>query len=140
MIGGQVMDSSEHSGYSSVVKMTSIYLLNIIPKAQGLECLAGDIGKVYLNASAKEKIYTRCGLEFGPEMVSRIAIVHKSVYGLKSSGNRWHAHFANTLHSMGFMSTRYDQDVWYQLREDGKGYPYISAYVDDFMITAKDAW
>ena len=41
---------------------------------------------------------------------------------------------------MGFMPTRYDQDVWYQLRGDGEGYDYILIYVDDFMITAKDAW
>ena len=140
VIGGHVVDSSEHSGYSSVVKMTSIRLLNIIAKAQGLEVLAGDVGNAYLNASTREKIYTRCGLEFGPEMVGRIAIVEKSLYGLKSSGNRWHAHFANTLYSMGFMPTRYDPDVWYKLREDGSGYDYISTYVDDFMITAKDAW
>ena len=31
--GGHVIDSSEHSGYSSVVKMTSIRLLNVITKA-----------------------------------------------------------------------------------------------------------
>ena len=41
---------------------------------------------------------------------------------------------------MGFVPTRYDPDVWYKLREDGSGYDYISTYVDDFMITAKDAW
>jgi hypothetical protein len=140
VIGGHVVDSSEHSGYSSVVKMTSIRLLNIIAKAQGLEVLAGDAGNAYLNASTRKKIYTRCGLEFGPEMVGRIAIVEKSLYGLKSSGNRWHAHFANTLYAMGFMPTRYDPDVWYRLREDDSGYDYISTYVDDFMITARDAW
>jgi hypothetical protein len=37
VIGGHVVDSSEHSGYSSVVKLTSIRLLNIIAKSQGLE-------------------------------------------------------------------------------------------------------
>ena len=141
VIGGHVVDSSEHSGYSSVVKMTSIRLLNIIAKAHGLECLAGDVGNAYLNASTREKIYTRCGLEFGPEMVGRIAIAEKSLYGLKSSGNRWHAHFANMLYSMmGFMPTRYDPDVWHELQENGRGYDYISTYVDDFVIMAKDVW
>ena len=109
------MDSSEHSGYSSVVKMMSIRLLNIITKAHGLECLAGDLGNACLNAMMGEKIYMRCGLEFGPEMVGRIAVVVKSFCGLKSTGNGWHAHFTNTLYSMGFVHVRYDPDVWYKL-------------------------
>ena len=75
VIGGHVMDSGEHSGYSSVVKTTSICLLNIVVKAEGLECLAGNIGNAYLNASMKEKIYTRCSLEFRPKIIGRIAIV-----------------------------------------------------------------
>ena len=84
--GGHVIDSSEHSGYSSVVKMTSVRLLNVVAKAQGLECLAGEVGNVYLNAETKEKIFTKCGLEFEPVMVNWIAIVQKD--GLKSSGNQ----------------------------------------------------
>jgi len=46
-----------------------------VAKAQGLECLAGEVGNVYLNARTKEKIFTKCGLEFGPVMVNWIAIV-----------------------------------------------------------------
>ena len=52
------IDSSEHSGYSSVVKMTSVRLLNVVAKS-GLECLAGEVGNVYLNARTKEKIFTK---------------------------------------------------------------------------------
>ena len=88
MIGGHVIDSSEHSGCSPVVKVTSVRLLNVVTESQGLECLAGEVGNVYLNARTKEKIFTKCGAEFGPEMVNRIAIVQKGLYGLKSSGNR----------------------------------------------------
>jgi hypothetical protein len=140
VIGGHRIDASEHSGCSSVVQLSSIRLLNVIAKSQGLECLAGDVGNAYLNAKTKEKVYIKCGLEFGPEMEGRIAIVDKGLYGLKSSGNRWHAHFAQTLYGMGFIPSRYDQDVWLRKREDESGYDYISTYVDDFMITAKDPW
>jgi hypothetical protein len=44
------------------------------------------------------------------------------------------------LYTLGFNPTRFDPDVWYKLREDSKGYDYISTYVDDFLITAKDPW
>jgi len=63
VIGGLVIDSSEHSGYSPVVKMTSMRLLNVVAKAQGMECLAGDVGNVYLNAKTKEKIFTVLSLD-----------------------------------------------------------------------------
>ena len=105
VIGGHIIDSSKHLGYSSVVKMTSMRLLNVIAKAQGLECLAGDVGNAYLNAKTNEKIFTMCGLEFGPEMVNHIAIVQKGLYGLKSSGNQWHSHFVKTISQMGFSSS-----------------------------------
>ena len=57
-IEGHVVGSRLHSGYSSVVKMTSVSLLNVVTKAKGLECLAGDVGNAYLNAETKEKIFT----------------------------------------------------------------------------------
>jgi hypothetical protein len=114
--------------------------LNVIAKAQGLKVLAGDVGNAYLNADTKEKVYTRCGPEFGPKLEGRLAIIKKSLYGLKSSGARWHAHFAGTLHTLGFQPTRFDNDVWIKRRSDGSGYDYISTYVDDFLITALDPW
>jgi hypothetical protein len=140
VIGGHKVDATGHSRYSSVVQLASIRLLNIIAKSQDLKCLAGDIGNAYLNAETQEKVYVICGKEFGPELEGRIAIVKKGLYGLKTSGNRWHAHFANTLHSMGFIPTRFDPDVWLRLRDDKSGYDYISTYVDDFLITARDPW
>jgi len=82
----------------------------------------------------------QCGLEFGQEMVKRIAIVQKGLYCLKSSGNRRHSHFAKTIYQIDFTPSRYDPDVWYMLRDDGEGYDYSATYVDDFLITAKDAW
>jgi hypothetical protein len=138
--GGHMVDSRGHSSYSSVVCLDSIRLLNVIAKAQGLKVLAGDVGNAYLNADTKEKVYTICGPEFGPELEGRIAIIKKSLYGLKSSGACWHVHFSKTLYSMGFQLTRFDSNVWIQRRADGSGYDYISMYVDDFLITAKDPW
>jgi len=111
VVGGHKVDVSNQNSYSSVVKLDSTRLLNVIAKAQGLKVLAGDIGNAYLNAETTEKVYCICGPEFGPELEGRIAIIKKGLYGLKSSGTRWHAHFANTLYLMGFNPSRYDPDV-----------------------------
>jgi hypothetical protein len=138
VVGGHKVDASNQSSYSSVEKLDSTRLLNVIAKAQGLKVLAGDIGNAYLNAEMTEKVYCICGPEFGPELEGRIAIIKKGLYGLKSSGARWHAHFANTLYLMGFNPSRYDPDVWMRKHDDNKVYDYISIYVDDSLITAKD--
>jgi hypothetical protein len=138
VVGGHKVDASNQSSYSSVVKLDNTRLLNVIAKAQGLKVLAGDIGNAYLNAETTEKAYCICGPEFGPELEGRIAIIKKGLYGLKSSGARWHANFANTLYLMGFNPSIYDPDVWMRKCDDNKGYDYISMYVDDFLITAKD--
>lgn len=57
VLGGDRVDSSDYNCHSSVVQLNSIRLLNVIAKAQRLECLAGDIGNAYINAETKEKIY-----------------------------------------------------------------------------------
>jgi hypothetical protein len=64
-------------------------------------------------------------------------LIWKALYGLRSSGERWHAHFADTLRSMGFVPTRFDQDVWICKSEDGTHYEYVCTHVDDFMIVSK---
>jgi hypothetical protein len=140
VIGGHRVDASGHTVYSSVVQLSSVRLLNVIAKAQGLRCIAGDFGNAYLNAHTNEKVYVVCGPEFGPELEGRLAIVRKGLYGLKTSGNRWHAHFASTLYKMDFIPTRFDPNVWIKKRSDNSGYDYISTYVDDFLITAIDPW
>ena len=140
VIGGHMVDATGQPIYSSAVQLASVRLLNVIAKAHGLKCIAGDVGNAYLNAYTKEKVYVICGPEFGPELEGRIAIVQKGLCGLKTSANRWHAHFVSTLYQMGFIHTRFDPNVWLKRREDGSGYDYISTYVDDFLITAKEPW
>jgi hypothetical protein len=75
--GGHKVNAEGHSSYSSVVKLESIRLLNVIAKAQNLQVLAGDVGNAYLNADTKEKVYTICGPVFGPELEGRIAIIKR---------------------------------------------------------------
>jgi hypothetical protein len=77
--GGHKVDARGHSSFSSVIRLDCIRLLNVIAKAQGLRVLAGDIGNAYINADTKEKVYTVCGPEFGPELEGRISIIKKSL-------------------------------------------------------------
>jgi hypothetical protein len=103
-----------------------------------LEPLAADIRNAYLNAPTKEKYYIITGPEFGALEQGKIAIIIRALYGLKSSGAMWHAHFANTLRDLGFISSLADPDVWIRPstipEEQQDYYKYILVNVDDLLV------
>ena len=80
----------------------------------------GDIRNAYLNANTKESIYTLAGTKFELIVImdeGNLLEVVKSIYGLSTSCNRWHAHLSHTLREMSFMTTRFDPDLWIKGRE-----------------------
>ena len=77
-------------------------------------------------------------MEFGEERKGQFVIIHKALYELAFSAACFHAHFADILRSVGFRTTRFDQDVWYKLGKDKKTYECICTHVDDFCIFSKD--
>ena len=68
--------------------------------------------------------------------------MRKALYGLKCSGTAFRAHLAETLHDIGFCSTRADPDVWRCPAKKVNGeeyYEYILCYVDDLLPISADA-
>jgi hypothetical protein len=66
-----------------------------------------------------------------------VALIVRALYGLKSSGAMWRAHFAATLREEGFQSSYGDPDVWFRPATTPEGkdyYEYILVYVDDLLI------
>ena len=108
--GGHLTDPPTSITYSSVVTRESVRIAFTIAALNGLDICAADVGNAYLNAKTTEKVYVITGPEFGDE-AGRIALVVRALYGLKSSGAAWHAHFANTLTDLGFLPCRSDPDV-----------------------------
>jgi len=70
-----------------------------------LKVFAADVGNYYLNASCREKIWTRAG---------KGCMMIRTLYGLKTSDAAWRAAFAEKLTVMGYKSTEADPDVWIQ--------------------------
>ena len=66
-----------------------------------------------------------------------LAIVEKALYGLPTSGNRWHDKLASLLITVGFKLSKGDQNVWY--RRGAGLYEYIDTHTDDFMVSLKNA-
>jgi len=114
---------------------SKMFLCVFLAVLNDLQVHAADVGNAYLEAEKKEKVYIIGGPGFG-ELEGHTLIIHKALYGLRSSGLRWHDRFANTLRDMGFVPSKADTDIW--MRRNGDIWEYIATYVDDLAIIMKD--
>ena len=106
-----------------------------LAELNNLDLWTTDIGNAYLEALTKETVYIVAGSEFG-EYEGQILIIHKALYGLRSSGLRWWERLAACLRKMGFSPCKGINDIWIRRVDDQ--YEYIAVYVDDLAIASKD--
>ena len=123
------------SVYSSVVSLRCVRIVTFIAELNKLELWSTDIGNAYLESKTNEKVYIIAGPEFGDRQ-GHLMIIIKALYGLRSSGARWHDRFHDVLLSMGFKPCKLEPDAW--MRDKGDHYEYIATYVDDLLIASKD--
>jgi hypothetical protein len=122
--GGHLTDTPIDSVYSSVVSLRGICMLAFLAELNKLELWATDMGSAYLESYTKEKVYIVAGPEFG-ERCGHTLIIVRALYGLKSSGLRWHERHSDVLRSMGFFPSKAEQDIWMRRVDDH--YEYIVA-------------
>ena len=138
MAGGhRSPDVHPEDRYASVVSLEAVRLGFAMAKLNGLQVCAGDIGNAYLNAKTNEKVFIIAGPEFGPELAGKRLIVDRALYGLKSSGARFHELTTVFFKKLGFLPSKADSDLLMRKHEDGH-YEYIACYVDDVIIFSKD--
>jgi hypothetical protein len=133
--GGHLTEQSEESNYSGVVSLRSLRILLTVAELNGMTTKVADIGNAYLEAYTKEKVYIVASPIFG-ELSGHTLIIEKALYGLRSSGARFHDKLSDTLREMGYSPCKADPDVW--LKDCGTHYEYVCVYVDDLMVMAKD--
>jgi hypothetical protein len=110
--GGHQTDPPKESVYSSVISCDSVRVAFLHAALNDLEILSADIQKAYLNAPTKERIYMIAGPEFGQGKDGQPVMIVRALYGLRSSGARWHDHLAATLREAGFKACKVDADVY----------------------------
>jgi len=133
--GGHLTEPPVDSIFSGVVSLRSLRTVMFIAELNGLQIWGADVGNAYLEAMTKERVYIVAGRGFG-ELEGCTLVIVKALYGLRSSGLRWHERFADTLRLMGFTPSKADGDVWMRRVDDH--YEYIAVYVDDLAIASKD--
>ena len=97
--------------YSSVVSLRGLRLFLLIGEMNGLVPWATDIGSAYLEAHTDEKVCIKAGPEFG-SLQGHCLLIDRALYGLRSSGARWHDRLADVLRTEGFNPCCAEPDIW----------------------------
>jgi hypothetical protein len=97
----------------------------------GLDNNAADVGNTYLMAFTKEKLCIIAGPKFG-DCQGCLLVIVKALYGLHTSGARWHEFFTERLTDMGFYPCKADPDVW--MKDCGTHYEFVCIYVDAWLV------
>ena len=166
--GGHLTDTPLESVYAGVVSLRGVRLVVFLAELNELELWQTDIGNAYLEAKTTEKVFVVAGPEFKSfGLEGHVLIIVTSIYGLKSSGARWHDRLADVMRDMGFSPCKAEPDIW--MREcnadgnvvsggdtstnatsyaskgsdegnstDGHYYEYVAVYTDDLTIASKN--
>ena len=132
---GHLTDILVDSVHSGVVSLRGLRMMLFLAELNELDIWATYIGNAYLEATTCEKVYIVAGPEF-EEKTGSIIIIHKDLYGLRSSGMQWHNKFADDLRDMGFFSCKEEPYIW--MRESDGLWEYIAVYVDDLAFVLRD--
>jgi len=132
---GHLTDIPLDSVYSGVVSLRGFRLVVFLAELNHLQLWATDIGNAYLEAFTSERVYIIAGSEF-KGLEGHILIISKALYGLRSSGPRWHDRFSDCIRELGFFPCKAEPDIW--IRKKGNLYEYVAVYVDDLAIAMKD--
>jgi hypothetical protein len=98
---GHLTDIPLESVYSGVVSLPGLQIITFLAELNGLDLWATDIGSAYLEAFTMEQNYIIAGPEFG-QLEGHYLIIIKALYGLCTSGLRWHECFTDCLRNEGF--------------------------------------
>ena len=136
--GGHMTEAPSSLTYSSIVSRDSVRIAFLLAALNGLDIQACDVSNAYLNAPCREKIWFEGGPECGAER-GQIMIIKRALYGLKSSGAAWRKMLADSITSLGFVTSRIDPDVWLRANQRSDGHRYyemLLVYVDDILIVS----
>jgi Reverse transcriptase (RNA-dependent DNA polymerase) len=99
------------SVYSGVIILQGFRLILFLAELNELQLWATDIGNAYLEAYTSKKVYIIAGPKFG-DNEGHILVISKALYGLRSSGARWHDRFADCIRELGFFPCKTEPNIW----------------------------
>jgi hypothetical protein len=98
--GRHRMETPVDSVYSGMVTLAGVWTVVFLDEINKMDLWATDIGNAYLESYTKKKVAFTTGPEFG-EYKGHTFVIVKALYGLRSSGARWHDRLYDALTVMG---------------------------------------
>jgi hypothetical protein len=132
---GNLTDIPLNSVYAGVVSLRGLRMCIFLAELNNMEAYATDIGNAYLEAKTQEKVCIRAGPEFG-NREGHLLIIHKALYGLRSSGREFGDLLAACLKELGFLPSKAEPEIY--MRQNGDHYEYVATYVDDLCLVMKN--
>jgi hypothetical protein len=132
---GNLTDIPLNSVYAGVVSLRGLRMCIFLAELNGMEAYATDIGNAYLEAVTQEKVCIKAGPEFG-DREGHLLIIHKALYGLRSSGREFGDLLASCLKELGFTPSKAESEIF--MREKNGIYEYVATYVDDLCLVMKN--
>ena len=108
---GSRVDPKDISTCANAVKDIPVQRLDIIAELQGLRVLTGGIENSFIQNRIAKKGYICVEQEFGAQ-TGKIALIVSTLYGFTTSAEQLYTMLAGFLHTIGFIPSRHDQDVW----------------------------
>ena len=130
---GNRVDSTGVESSMTVIQGHHSRALMTVGRKNGQKIWCSDLAAAYLHAVTEERVYLKCGIEWGPEYEGRIGLVQKCIYGLVGSGAGFHKHVFEQMHRLGFRPSEADPDIWLRLDKKNDVYDYVGFYSDDFL-------
>ena len=131
---GNEQDSTDLLKISSpVLHSTTLLLLLTIATKLNWKLHSIDVKTAYLNAKLDESVfmYLPPGYFNNERKENKVALLKKSLYGLKQSAKLWNLELSKTLKNFGFYQLKLDPCVYYK-------YDFIiGIYVDDLLLISK---
>ena len=137
MVGGHVVDSTEYTTYSHIIKYVFMILMLLIAVKNRLGIMAGDIGNLLFTSPCVEMFWSCCGVDFVPRC-GAVVVLKRDLYRLNTALNSFHKYFGDFLRDPGFRPYREDQDLWIRKSDNDEGYHYIATHVGDVIISANN--
>jgi hypothetical protein len=103
--------------------------------------MMGDIRNACLTAPDMDKAWTTCRPEFGPDSVSKQAIIVRALHGLKNAGASFRNHLAKRMRDLHWEPCDADPNVWMRaaIRSDGFAcWLCALIHVDDLLVIAEN--
>ena len=90
--------------HSSSISLRSICTIVFLSEMNDIKICTGDISNAYPTVRTYNKIFFNAGTEFAPfGHAGPLILIKTALYGLKSSGVRFHSRLSDALTAIGFV-------------------------------------